>query len=93
MMNGLPAVVTGVYDNAEALICYTELRGEFRHHINENMRGEFLIFRLKLRDALNMFFRDNQHVDGGFGRQILEGNDALIFVNELGRDLKKPPKI
>ncbi len=89
MRNGLSAVVAGVYDNAEAIIGDTEFVDEFRDDVNENMRGKVLILVLKLRDVLNMLFRDNQHVDGSFGREVFEGNDALIFVDELGRNFPR----
>ena len=62
MRNGLPAVFAGINRETKARFGDSELFGEFRYHVNKNVRGEFLIFRLKVRDALNMFLRDNQNV-------------------------------
>ena len=62
MVNGLTAVIARVQDDSEAAVSDFEFSGEFGHHVNKNVRGKFFVFRLKVRDALNVFLRDNQHV-------------------------------
>jgi hypothetical protein len=34
-----------------------------------------------------MFFRDEKNVNGGLGGEITEGEDVIILVKDIGRDL------
>ena len=68
MRNSLPAVFAGVHDKAKTILGNAKFFSELGHHVNENMRGKFLILRLEVRNALNVFLRDNQDMHGSFGR-------------------------
>lgn len=87
--NGLPAVFAGVDCEAEARVGNPEVFGEFGHHVNKNVRGKFFIFLLEVRDALNVFFRNNQNVDRSLGRQVFERDNAVVLVDFLRGDFAR----
>ena len=89
MIDSLPAVVASIHDDTEAIIGDSKVGGKFWHHVNENVRGKFFVFCLEVRDALNMFLRDNQNVYWSFGRQILERDNAIVLVNFLRGDFAR----
>ena len=89
MRNALTAVLARIHDETKTRFGNSEFFSEFRHHVNENVRGKFLIFRLEVRDTLNMFLRDNQNVHGSFGRQVFERDNAVVLVNRLRRNLAR----
>ena len=68
MRNSLPAVFARVNRETKARLVNSEICGELGYYVNENVCGEFLILRLEMCDALNVFSRDNQNVNRSFGR-------------------------
>ena len=54
---------------------------------DEEMSEEGMILGRNGAVAGVMFFRDEKNVNGGLGGEITEGEDVIILVEDIGRDL------
>ena len=83
MIDSLSAVRAGIHHGAKTAVRNSQFSGKFRHDVNKNVRGKVFVSRREVRDALNVFFRDNQHVHECLRVQILERDNKIIFKDFL----------
>ena len=78
----------GAIIDDEAIACFVELAltGNALGG-DEEMSEEGMILGWNGAVAGVMFFRDEKDVNGGLGGKITEGEDVIILVEDIGRDL------
>jgi len=78
----------GAIIDDEAIACFFELAlaGNALGG-DEEMSEEGMILGRNGAVAGVMFFRDEKDVDGGLGGEITEGEDVIVLVEDIGRDL------
>ena len=78
----------GAIIDDEAIACFVELAltGNALGG-DEEMSEEGMILGRNGAVAGVMFFRDEKNVNGGLGGEITEGEDVIILVEDIGRDL------
>ena len=78
----------GAIIDDEAIACFFELAlaGNALGG-DEEMSEEGMILGRNGAVAGVMFFRDEKDVNGGLGGEITEGEDVIILVEDIGRDL------
>ena len=78
----------GAIIDDEAIACFFELAlaGNALGG-DEEMSEEGMILGRNGAVAGVMFFRDEKDVDGGLGGEITEGEDVIILVKNIGRNL------
>lgn len=76
----LPRALAGVGDDAVALLFQAELGGDFiggDHQLTEQGGVGFL----RVLQAFQMGFGDDQHVHRGLGGDVVEGEDLVVFIH------------
>lgn len=81
------STIGAIIDN-KAIACFFELAlAGNALGCDEEMSEEGMILGRNGAVAGVMFFRDEKDVDGGLGGEITEGEDVIILVEDIGRDL------
>ncbi len=84
MKNGLSGLFAVIKNNpivVDAL--FLRNLGAFAHDFTD----ELLIFRRKACRSADMLFGDDEKVDRRLGRNIPEGQNVIVFVYDIGRDV------
>ena len=78
----------GAIIDDETIACFVELAlASDALGGDEEMSEEGMILGRNGAVAGVMFFRDEKDVDGGVGGEITEGEDVIILVKNIGRNL------
>lgn len=82
----LPTVFSRIYHRPEALLLQTKLLGQLPDNSKE-VSHQVLIFFRQIHKGGHMPFRDNQEMDWGLGVDVLDGQNVLILIYYLSRNL------
>src|SRR3977135_171763 len=72
-------------EHSAIAVFYAALFRDFRR-AEMTMADQFGLFRGRFLQPYDVFLRDYQHVGGGFGVDVFEGEGMVVFVNFFGGD-------